>query len=155
MVKCLSSQVGTTNQYEPMRQCGICPFDTQPKCYLGMACLDRDAIYGLGDGRILTVKCGFCFDGASIPKWLWSLIGSPRDPDLWAAALFHDAMYHSHYFTRAEADQALLDLLEQSGVSWLRRHTIYRAVRTFGWSSYNLPEKVTNHFMQYVHVETL
>lgn len=28
-------------------------------------------------GYRITVKAGFDFDGASIPKWLWSIYGSP------------------------------------------------------------------------------
>ena len=42
---------------------------------------------------VVRVRPGFRTDGASIPRLLWRVFGSPYDPDIFAAAIAHDALY--------------------------------------------------------------
>jgi hypothetical protein len=98
--------------------------------------LAEDAIYDLGDGRTMTIYAGFEFDGASIPRMFWWLIGSPMSQQFWAASLFHDACYRTCLLPREAADVGLYELLKQSDVGWPRRITIYRQVRLWGWAAY-------------------
>ena len=42
---------------------------------------------------VVHVHPGFRTDGASIPRLLWRVFGSPYDPDIFAAAIGHDALY--------------------------------------------------------------
>ncbi|HBF35246.1 TPA: hypothetical protein DDW35_11865 [Candidatus Sumerlaeota bacterium] len=95
------------------------------------------------NGLIVTVPLGFQSDGASIPKSCQWLVGHPFETDFRAAALVHDWLYYTHLarnmtrgklvpITRENADDCLLDLLAQNGVGWIRRQSIYRAVRLAG-----------------------
>jgi hypothetical protein len=85
---------------------------------------------------VIGVPAGFITDGASIPEMFWSIL-SPFGP-WFHAALFHDWGYsrNNTTLTRAEVDAIFKELMFNIGVPWLKRETIYRAVRLFGASSY-------------------
>lgn len=85
------------------------------------------------------IKKGFVFDGASIPKLFWNVIGSPFTGKYKEAALVHDALYASEYFKRKECDDIFLDLMERADVGYFKRYTMYWAVRIGGdmvWSKH-------------------
>ena len=98
---------------------------------------------GSADGpESVVVPAGFLTDFASIPRGLWWLF---QPTGRWAgAALVHDWLYHSPIvqtgrdepkhrpIDRDEADRVFLEAMQVMGVSWLTRHTMYRAVRLFG-----------------------
>jgi len=89
---------------------------------------------------IITVPTGTLTDGASIPKAFHNIMG-PFGP-WFKAAVIHDFLYSPqscHHFagvTRALAHAIFLQAMEDCGVGWLTRRTIYRAVRMFGWMPY-------------------
>jgi hypothetical protein len=104
------------------------------------------------NGLVISVPAGFQTDGASIPPAFQWAVGSPADPEYFAAALAHDWLYYVHAakrlnsialittlspVTRAEADAALRDLLALNGVWRLRRNAIYYAVRIGGAGHWN------------------
>jgi hypothetical protein len=80
----------------------------------------------------VTVPANYRFDGASIPRCLWSLIGSPFDPDLILAACVHD-WYCDHtancYPCRVIGDAVFFFLLTKAGVPRWRRVLMYLGVR--------------------------
>ena len=80
----------------------------------------------------ITVPAGFEYDGASIPRSCWSIIGSPFAPEFMTAAVFHDWLYYTHTLNREDADQVLYDLLRENGVGSVKAGIIHRAVRMFG-----------------------
>ena len=82
------------------------------------------------------VKEGFIFDGASIPKVLWGIIGSPFSGKYRMAALIHDALYTVHDVDRKEADDIFFNQMKAEGVARWRMYAMYSAVRFFGGSSY-------------------
>ena len=84
------------------------------------------------DKYIVTVKKGFDFDGASIPKALWSVIGSPMDGKYVPGAVIHDGLYASGIISRSEADEVFLDLMSLDGVGYAKRYAMYWAVRSCG-----------------------
>ena len=84
-------------------------------------------------GYKITVKAGFDFDGASIPQALWGVYGNPLSGKFRIAALVHDALYASEYFPRELADAIFLDLMKQHKVGYIKRQTMYYAVRSAGW----------------------
>ena len=84
-------------------------------------------------GYRITVKKGFDFDGASIPQALWSVYGNPLSGKFRIAALVHDALYASEELPREVADAIFLDLMKQHEVGYLKRQTMYYAVRSAGW----------------------
>jgi len=88
------------------------------------------------NGYEITIKKGFVFDGASIPQFLWSFIGSPFTGNYTLAALVHDALYRSNSFNRKNADKIFLALMKQDGVSFFKRRSMYLGVRFGGSSSW-------------------
>ena len=83
------------------------------------------------------VPHGFQFDGASIPRPLWPLIGSPFHPRLMRAAVFHDWLYHTHQLgDRKRTDDMFRALLLGSGVGRIKTFLMFYAVRLFGWRYY-------------------
>ena len=80
----------------------------------------------------VTLQPGFAFDGASVPRILWPVSGSPYDPPRVAAAAIHDWLYRAQICSRAEADEAYLLILMQSGISPARAFAEYAALRLFG-----------------------
>ena len=98
------------------------------------------------DRREWFIPAGFCFDLASIPRALWSLLASHELGEL--APLCHDYLYRNGgmaptadhrgllYYTRAEADDLFLRQMKEDGVSFHRRRAAYLAVRLFGRRSW-------------------
>ena len=82
---------------------------------------------------IIQVNPKFDFDGASIPKALWSVIGSPMTGGYQRAGCLHDALYASEYFPREVCDKLFLEAMKSDGVSYIKRTAMYNAVRLFGW----------------------
>lgn len=100
-------------------------------------------------GQIFIIKKGFEYDGASVPRFLWSLTGIRPDGLHRAAALIHDFLYDKArkgqgaalslrgqliYFSRKEADRQFYEDLVKTGVKNSRAKLMYRAVRLFGWT---------------------
>lgn len=89
----------------------------------------------------ITVKAGFQFDRASIPRIFWILVS--KDDLSNVAPLFHDLLYrfegvlHPDWvkpyttFSRLEADNLFFHLMAQSGVTSWRLHVAYQAVCRF------------------------
>ena len=87
----------------------------------------------------LVVPAGFESDGASVPRLLWGVVFPRDDRQALCAAIVHDYIYRTHpaSWTRSEADDTFLFLLEQGGVPWIRRTRAYIGVRLFGKSSWD------------------
>lgn len=100
----------------------------------------------------LLVFKDFKYDGASVPRWAWTLSGLRPDGLLRAAALIHDIIYisggmptrslKSSYYrmsfkkklilNRKDADKIFLKIMIESGVKKWRAKMAYRAVRIGG-----------------------
>ena len=104
-----------------------------------------------GYSRIVVPK-GFVYDGASVPTGFYWIL--KRDGLCRAAALIHDFIYkhkgmncvqtlnRKRNFVYKEvdrkfADDLFYDLLLLAGVKKWKAKTAYRAVRMFGWYSWN------------------
>lgn len=94
----------------------------------------------------ITVKKGFQFDRATIPRMFWVLIS--KDDLSNVAPLYHDLLYRftdvlprqwvTPYttFTRKEADHLFFNMMEVSGVTLWRLHVAYQIVcyfSSFAW----------------------
>jgi hypothetical protein len=95
-------------------------------------------------GYAFTIRAGFVWDGASIPRAFWRL-GHPLEGHVQGPALCHDAAYASEWVRRADADRMLYDMLRLSGVCWAKARTYWLAVRVGGWAVWrqHTPESVT------------
>jgi hypothetical protein len=80
----------------------------------------------------LYVDAGFITDGASIPRFAWSLVGHPLNEDYVVSALCHDALYSAELLPRKTCDSEFRAQLKTAGVNILRRNEFYWAVRIGG-----------------------
>jgi hypothetical protein len=114
----------------------------------GMWRLDREVVHH--DAKLactLTARKGYEFDLASVPRVVWPVI-APFELSI-LAPLFHDLLYEFkgrppadlvqpfRTFTRQEADDLFLHLMEMERVSGWRRNLAYTAVRAAGWVAWN------------------
>jgi len=86
--------------------------------------------------EIITVPEGFITDGASIPKFAWSLIGGPLGRYA-PAAVVHDFLYFKFYYRRRIADEIFYEAMGVLGVPLWKRQTMFWAVRCFGFIPWN------------------
>ena len=87
--------------------------------------------YVLHTGEILTIRKGFRFDGASVPRLFWTLVVAPAE--IIGSALIHDACYDAEIVSRKAADQLLRETMFLEGCSDYQQIMVYWAVRLFGW----------------------
>ena len=91
------------------------------------------------DGIKWYCPAGTITDGASIPRFLWGILGHPRDTDIGQPAALHDTLYRRGYITRKRADELLAESMETLGASATKRALVYAGVRMFGgviWKKY-------------------
>lgn len=94
--------------------------------------LEGDVMYVDRYGVRWTARAGLEFDGASIPRLLCSLVGSPFDGDYRDTALIHDRGYQDRMQPRASVDRMMYHAMRASGLRWSKARLIYLAVRVFG-----------------------
>jgi hypothetical protein len=115
--------------------------------------LEEDFYLRIGE-LIYCIQKGFDFDGASIPKAVWSIIGHPMEMWILLAALPHDAWYASNQIPRLDADWLFLEIIQacdratpidaswfasrlfQEEARWSRRNKCWSAVRLAGGAVY-------------------
>lgn len=88
------------------------------------------------DNVSYTIKPGFWWDGASIPRFLWPVIGNPWAEDIAPGALIHDALYGSHAFPRHKCDDIMDAVNNKNGMSWWRRRAVREGLRVGGAGAY-------------------
>ena len=103
-------------------------------------------------GYSVTVKKGFDFDGASIPKWLWSIYGSPLNGNYVVASLIHDGLYASQKLSKSISDRIFLDAMKQSNVGYIKRTSMYLAVKLFGGKDWKEAIEYKDEYANYVVV---
>ena len=106
-------------------------------------------------GYNITVKKGFDFDGASIPKWLWSIYGSPLNGNYVVASLVHDGLYASQKVSKRVSDKIFLDVMKQSNVGYIKRTSMYLAVTMFGGKDWKEASEYKDEYTNYVDVNTI
>ena len=87
------------------------------------------------------IKEGYCWDGMTIPRFAWSLIGVSREDNRGlVAGLVHDVLCENHEYIdndRQLSSNVFRALLIASGVSELKANIMYFAVDNFqkfcGW----------------------
>lgn len=73
-------------------------------------------------------------DFGSIPRPFQGIFNAVND--IAPAALVHDWAYSIELFPREICDKLFYSALRDNGVGWWRAHTLYKAVRGFGWTSW-------------------
>ena len=92
--------------------------------------------------EIITVPKGFISDGATIPRFLWPVIGHPMDHYAQAAFL-HDYICRElrDRYNRKEGEVIMLEAMKVLGIPFWKRRIMYRGLRMFGWFLYNRKRK--------------
>ena len=83
----------------------------------------------------LYIDEGFEYNGASIPKIFWFVIGKPTSEKFALASLIHDYLYIMRA-DRGLADQLFRDLLDDAKVNGRRVAAMFWSVRAGGWWFY-------------------
>ena len=83
---------------------------------------------------VVSIPAGFTFDGATIPKIWWLVIGSPFQPEFQLAACVHDwfcvkSAETGNYKARVVGDGVFFGLLTDAGVPKWKRVLMYAGVR--------------------------
>ena len=77
---------------------------------------------------------GYCYDGASIPRFFWRIIGPNTDNRFLIPALIHDVLCEHHEYVdndRKFSTEIFNALLECSGVYGMKRFFMKNSVDTF------------------------
>jgi hypothetical protein len=103
-----------------------------------LAQLKEPLIYSDPDIGTLTVQPGALTDGASIPRLLWTLVGSPMaDWRVLRAAILHDQLYRSiginGQLSRAACDKIFRRALRAAWVPTYKTWLYWLGVRLGGW----------------------
>jgi len=93
----------------------------------------------------IIVHKGFDFDGASIPRSLWSIAGCPMGGLYSASACIHDALYASKIFDKETCDNIFLEAMLANGVNEILAKEMFLAVRYFGNSVYEEAENISKY----------
>lgn len=73
----------------------------------------------------------YCYDGASVPRFFWRIIGAPTDNSFLIGALVHDVMCENHQYVmndRHFSSEVFNALLESSKVGKLKRYLMFHSV---------------------------
>lgn len=76
----------------------------------------------------------YCYDGASVPRFFWRVIGAPTDNSFLIAALVHDVMCENHHYVmndREFSSEVFNALLESSKVGKVKRYFMKHSVDVF------------------------
>lgn len=88
-------------------------------------------------GRRWDVPAGTIINGASIPRTLWSSVGSPYTGDYRRAAVVHDAVVGREGVLRPEADTMFYYACLAGGCSLIQGKLLYAGVRLGTWANAN------------------
>lgn len=77
------------------------------------------------------IKDGYCWDGASIPRMFWRLIGANTAAEFLIPSLIHDVLCENHSYidnNRELSSKVFRALLIASGVGEIKANVMYAAV---------------------------
>ena len=81
-----------------------------------------------------TIPKGYCYDGASIPRFFYRIIGANTDNSFLIAALIHDVLCENHSYIdndREFSSEVFNALLEVSEVGMFKRFLMKHSVNIF------------------------
>lgn len=87
------------------------------------------------------IRSGYEWDGASIPKVFWRIIGSKFNPEFLIASMLHDVLCENHYYinnNRYLSTIVLERCLKVGGVGpvrrWVMKHSVDNWQKFCGWN---------------------
>ena len=97
--------------------------------------------YHPDEGNVVTVPIGFIVDGASIPRLVQSIVGSPWNGGYVKPSVIHDWRYYKGEVTRKFSDQEFRLNNKRENVKRWKRPLIYYGLRIGGWIGWNRRRK--------------
>jgi len=94
-------------------------------------------------GKAWNAWAGSTVNGASIPKPLWTFIGSPFCGKYRRASVIHDVYCGTHSEPWQSAHRVFYEMMDTDGVGMMQRWLMFRAVWFFGprWEQQTALEK--------------
>lgn len=92
------------------------------------------------NGRVWFALKGAVINGASIPRPLWSSVGSPYTDDYRRASVVHDVACDTPGVSRKEADVMFLHACRAGGCAEVQARILYAGVRMGAWAAKSLPK---------------
>ncbi len=83
-------------------------------------------------GEVWVAPIGSVVDGASIPRYLWSIMGGPFEGKYRNASVLHDVAYGEHNRPWWDCDRMFYNAMRCSGASVGEAKTMYYALYKFG-----------------------
>jgi hypothetical protein len=83
-------------------------------------------------GVVWVAPIGSVVDGASIPRYLWSIMGGPFEGKYRNASVLHDVSYDEHNRPPQDCDRMFYYAMRCSGVSAVEAKTMFYALLRFG-----------------------
>jgi len=83
-------------------------------------------------GVVWIAPIGSVVDGASIPRYLWSVMGGPFEGKYRNASVLHDVAYGQHKRPWQDCDRMFYNAMRCSGVSAVEAKTMFYALYRFG-----------------------
>ncbi len=90
--------------------------------------------------HIFTIYAFYDYDGASVPRFLWRIIGAKESIEFKIASLIHDVLCENHHYVdndRYFANKIFERLLQAGGVCAFKRWLMFHSVDNFqkfcGW----------------------
>jgi hypothetical protein len=84
------------------------------------------------NGNVWVAPIGSVVDGASIPRYLWSIMGGPFEGKYRNASVLHDVAYGEHKRPWQDCDRMFYYAMRCSGVSAGEAKTMFYALFRFG-----------------------
>jgi hypothetical protein len=84
------------------------------------------------NGEVWVAPVGSQVDGASIPRYLWSIMGGPFEGKYRNASVLHDVAYGERKRPWQDCDRMFYNAMRCSGVSVTEAKTMYYALYRFG-----------------------
>ena len=88
--------------------------------------------YADPNGEVWVAPVGSQVDGASIPRYLWSVMGGPFEGKYRNASVLHDVAYGERKRPWQDCDRMFYNAMRCSGVSAVEAKTMYYALYRFG-----------------------
>src|SRR5947207_12723095 len=83
-------------------------------------------------GVVWVAPAGSVVDGASIPRYLWSVMGGPFEGQYRNASVLHDVAYEKHNRPWQDCDRMFYNAMRCSGVNAVEAKTMYYTLYKFG-----------------------
>ncbi|DAA84209.1 TPA: hypothetical protein CPT90_07470 [Candidatus Gastranaerophilales bacterium HUM_3] len=104
------------------------PFINKKNLQVRLCDYQKDKTYNFG------IPKGYCYDGASIPRLFWRVIGSNTDNRFLIPALVHDVLCENHNYVdndRNFSTEVFNALLEASEVNAFKRFCMKKSVNCY------------------------